>query len=99
MRRTVRLAVIAILLAIGGTVLPACRGSSETGDRSNGGGSINVAIVDTPNTQELAHLTPSLFTAKSRTTKCTAQFSAVIAGKESMDSALRNCQNIASRVR
>jgi hypothetical protein len=54
MRRTVRLAAIAILRATGGTVLPACGGSSETGE---------------------------------------------IAGKESMDSALRNCQNIASRVR
>ena len=29
------------------------------------GGSINVAIVDTPNTEDLARLTPSLFTAKS----------------------------------
>jgi hypothetical protein len=32
------------------------------GGGSNGGGSINVAIVDTPNTQDLAHLTPMLFT-------------------------------------
>ena len=32
---------------------------------SNGGGSINVAIVDNPQMQDLAHLTPSLFTAKS----------------------------------
>jgi sorbitol/mannitol transport system substrate-binding protein len=30
--------------------------------------------------------------------QCTEQFSAVIAGKSSIDSALANCQNIASAV-
>jgi sorbitol/mannitol transport system substrate-binding protein len=51
-------ALIALLLA---PVLTGCGGSdgggAQTGDRS-----INVAIVDTPNTQDLARLTPSLFT-------------------------------------
>ena len=37
-----------------------CGGSTVKGP--NDGGSINVAIVDTPNTQDLARLTPSLFT-------------------------------------
>ena len=31
--------------------------------------------------------------------QCTALFSAVIAGKLSIDSALKNCQNVAARVR
>jgi sorbitol/mannitol transport system substrate-binding protein len=30
--------------------------------------------------------------------QCTQQFSAVIAGRSSIDAALRNCQTIASRV-
>jgi sorbitol/mannitol transport system substrate-binding protein len=61
----VRLALIAILFAIGGTVLAGCLGDDDEGGGSNAGGSINVAIVDTPNTQDLARLTPSLFTAMS----------------------------------
>jgi sorbitol/mannitol transport system substrate-binding protein len=61
----VRLALIAILFAIGGTVLGGCLGDDDEGGGSNAGGSINVAIVDTPNTQDLARLTPSLFTAMS----------------------------------
>jgi sorbitol/mannitol transport system substrate-binding protein len=40
-------------------------GADAKSDRSNRGGSIDVAIVDNPQMQDLAHLTPSLFTAKS----------------------------------
>jgi len=58
----VRLALIAVPLALGGAVLGGCSGDDDEGGGSNGGGSINVAIVDIPNTQDLAHLTPSLFT-------------------------------------
>jgi sorbitol/mannitol transport system substrate-binding protein len=57
-----RLALMAILYAIGAVVLTGCLGDDDARDRSNRGGSINVAIVDTPNTQDLADLTPSLFT-------------------------------------
>ena len=69
MSRTWCLASIAILFALGGTILAGCLGDDDEGGGSNGGGSnggvsINVAIVDTPNTQDLAHLTPSLFTDK-----------------------------------
>ncbi|MDX6535582.1 MAG: hypothetical protein QOF68_3326, partial [Gaiellales bacterium] len=64
MRGTARVAVIAIQLAFGAAVLAGCLGGGK-GDGSKAGGSINVAIVDTPNTQDLAHLTPSLFTPKS----------------------------------
>ena len=46
------------------TVLAAC-GDDGGRDRPKGGDSINVAIVDAPNPQDLASLTPSLFTAKS----------------------------------
>ena len=64
MRRTLRLAVIAIASVIAGVVLAGCGsgGSAATGHRV--GGTINVAIVDNPNMQDLAHLTPSLFTAR-----------------------------------
>jgi sorbitol/mannitol transport system substrate-binding protein len=62
---TPRLAVIATLFAVAGAVLPGCGGGDRSRE-SGGGGSINVAIVDTPNTQDLAHLTPSLFTARTR---------------------------------
>jgi sorbitol/mannitol transport system substrate-binding protein len=65
MRDAVRLCLIAILFAIGGSVLAGCSGGGDKSARANSGGSINVAIVDTPNTQDLAHLTPSLFTAQS----------------------------------
>ena len=61
----VRLALIATLFAIGGTVLPGCLGGDDEGGGTSAGGSINVAIVDNPQMQDLAHLTPSLFTAKS----------------------------------
>jgi sorbitol/mannitol transport system substrate-binding protein len=57
----------AILVAVGAVVLAGCWGGA--GDRPpDAGGSIDVAIVDTPNTQDLAHLTPSLFTASSHIT-------------------------------
>jgi sorbitol/mannitol transport system substrate-binding protein len=61
-----RLALFAVLVAIGGTLLSGCWGGGDEGGGSEGGGSINVAIVDNPQMQDLAHLTPSLFTAKSR---------------------------------
>jgi sorbitol/mannitol transport system substrate-binding protein len=53
-----------MLLAIGGAAIVAGCGN-DNGGESEARGSINVAIVDTPNAQDLAHLTPSLFTAKS----------------------------------
>ena len=57
------IALIATLFAIGGAVSSGCGGSGHKGGSK--GGSINVAIVDNPQMQDLAHLTPSLFTAKS----------------------------------
>jgi sorbitol/mannitol transport system substrate-binding protein len=66
MSRPARCAPIAALLAIAGLALVGCLGDDDEGRGSNGGGSINVAIVDNPQMQDLAHLTPSLFTAKSR---------------------------------
>ena len=65
MKGTVRLGLIAILFAIAGSVLAGCPGGGDEGARSNPGGSINVAIVDNPQMQDLARLTPSLFTAQS----------------------------------
>ena len=60
---TWRLAWITLLVAVGPTVLAGCRGGKHLARESNPGGSINVAIVGTPNTEDLARLTPSLFTA------------------------------------
>ncbi len=61
-----RLALIAILPVGAAGVLTGCFGDDDDArHRSNRGGSINVAIVDNPQMQDLAHLTPSLFTAKS----------------------------------
>ena len=60
-----RHALIAVLFAIGGAVLGGCLGDDDERAGSNGGGSINVAIVDTPNAEDLARLTPSLFTSNS----------------------------------
>jgi len=54
------------MVAIGGAVLAGCGGATHKAGESNRGGSINVAIVDTPNTEDLARLTPSRFTSKSR---------------------------------
>jgi polyol transport system substrate-binding protein len=56
---------VAILAAIAGAVLAGCGGAEHKARQSNRGGSINVAIVDTPNAADLARLTPSLFTSKS----------------------------------
>jgi sorbitol/mannitol transport system substrate-binding protein len=62
MSRTMRLVVIAIASAIAGLALAACGGGAK--ERHRAGGTINVAIVDNPNMDDLADLTPSLFTAK-----------------------------------
>jgi sorbitol/mannitol transport system substrate-binding protein len=59
-----RLALTAILLAIGGAVVSGCWGRHDEGGGSKGEASINVAIVDNPQMQDLAHLTPSLFTGR-----------------------------------
>src|SRR5215203_5884446 len=59
-----RMTSIAILFVIGGGLINGC-GGGDKGGGSNRGGSINVAMVDTPQMQDIAHLTPSLFTAKS----------------------------------
>ena len=65
MKGTVRLGLITILFAIAGSLLAGCAGGGDKGARSNSGGSINVAIVANPQAQDLARLTPSLFTAQS----------------------------------
>ena len=62
---TWRFAWITVLVAIGGAVLAGCGGADHKARESNRGGSINVAIVDTPNTEDLGRLTPSIFTSKS----------------------------------
>jgi sorbitol/mannitol transport system substrate-binding protein len=64
MRWTVRVASIAIVLALGAALLTGRFGGGEGGGESKRGGSIEVAIVDTPHMQDLAHLTPSLFTRR-----------------------------------
>ena len=66
MRGRARRRRTAALVALGGMVLAGCSGGADQGGRPGSGASINVAIVDTPDTQNLAHLTPSLFTAGSR---------------------------------
>jgi len=65
MKGAVRLGVITILFAIAGSILTGCSRGGENDAQSNPGGSINVAIVDNPQMQYLARLTPSLFTAQS----------------------------------
>jgi sorbitol/mannitol transport system substrate-binding protein len=55
---------IVALAATGATVLAGCGGDKHQARASPPGGTINVAIVDTPNTEDLARLTPSLFTAR-----------------------------------
>jgi sorbitol/mannitol transport system substrate-binding protein len=62
---TWRLAWITLLVAVGGLVLGGCGGGKHVARESTRGSSINVAIVDTPNTEDLARLTPPLFTANS----------------------------------
>jgi sorbitol/mannitol transport system substrate-binding protein len=54
-----RLACIALVVAAG------CGGATPRSREPSRGGSINVAIVGTPNARDLARLTPSLFTSKS----------------------------------
>jgi sorbitol/mannitol transport system substrate-binding protein len=63
-----RLAWIGVLVVIGGVALAGCGGGEHIARASKPGGSINVAIVDNPNMEDLAHLTPSLFTSKSHIT-------------------------------
>ena len=45
-------------------MLSSCGGTKRVTRDSAQGGSINVAIIDSPNQEDLAHLTPSLFTSK-----------------------------------
>ena len=63
MRSWVRLSCVAVVLAAAGLVAAGCGGGddSESGEGA-GGGSINVAIVDNPQMQDIADLTPELFT-------------------------------------
>ena len=49
-------------------MLAGCGGAGHKAQGSNRGGTINVAIVDTPNAKDLARLTPSLFTSKTHVT-------------------------------
>ena len=63
--RAWRLAWIAIVIAITGAVAAGCGGAKSHGRASDQGGSINVALPETPNTRDLARLTPSLFTSNS----------------------------------
>jgi hypothetical protein len=53
------------MVAIGVAMLAGCGGAKHRAGASHRGGSINVAIVDTPNTEDLERLTPSLFTSAS----------------------------------
>jgi sorbitol/mannitol transport system substrate-binding protein len=68
MRGRWRLAWITLLVVLGATVLAGCGDGKHVAGESSRGGSINVAIVDTPNTEDLARLTPSLFTARTHIT-------------------------------
>jgi sorbitol/mannitol transport system substrate-binding protein len=65
---TWRLARIAVLVATGAAALAGCGGGGHVTREARPGGSINVAIVDNPNMEDLAKLTPSLFTSKSHIT-------------------------------
>src|ERR1700751_1817682 len=60
-----RLASIALLGVVVGAVLAGCGGGKHQVRALNRGGSINVAIVNNPNQEDLARLTPSLFTTRS----------------------------------
>jgi sorbitol/mannitol transport system substrate-binding protein len=60
LRNVARRPWIALLVVLAG-----CGGAQHRARESNRGGSINVAIVDTPNAADLARLTPSLFTRES----------------------------------
>jgi sorbitol/mannitol transport system substrate-binding protein len=61
----VRVGRIALLFVVAATVLTGCGASKHGTHGSNQSGVLNVAIVDTPNTEDLVHLTPSLFTSHS----------------------------------
>jgi sorbitol/mannitol transport system substrate-binding protein len=63
-----RLSWIAVLVVVGGAALGGCGGREHVARESTPGGSINVAIVDNPNMEDLARLTPSLFTSQSHIT-------------------------------
>jgi sorbitol/mannitol transport system substrate-binding protein len=65
---TRRLIRIASLGAVGAAVLAGCGGAAHKAREPSRGRSINVAIVDTPNSEDLARLTPSLFTSKTHIT-------------------------------
>ena len=54
----------AVMLAIAAVAIGACADDDADGG-SKRDGSVNVAMVDNPNMQDLARLTPSRFTAKS----------------------------------
>jgi sorbitol/mannitol transport system substrate-binding protein len=69
MRGSLRLGSVAVLLAVVGAIATGCGGDDDgdsggTPASSSEGGSLNVAIVDNPQMQDIADLTPSLFTAK-----------------------------------
>jgi sorbitol/mannitol transport system substrate-binding protein len=59
-----RVTWIALVVAIGPTTLVGCGGSGHKARVPSRGRTINVAIVATPNTEDLVRLTPSLFTRK-----------------------------------
>jgi sorbitol/mannitol transport system substrate-binding protein len=68
MRGSVRVGLVAALLAVAGLVPAACGGDDDddgSGGGESKGGSINVAIVDNPQMKDISKLTPSLFTSKS----------------------------------
>jgi len=63
-----RAACVALLPAAAAAVLISCGGSGAAKHdppKTDRGGVIDVAIVDTPNSEDLARLTPSLFTTRS----------------------------------
>jgi sorbitol/mannitol transport system substrate-binding protein len=66
-RRSRRLACITLLIAVAG-VLAGCGSAKHATSDSRNGGTINVAIVNNPNQEDLARLTPSLFTSQSHVT-------------------------------
>jgi polyol transport system substrate-binding protein len=62
----VRFASIAAVLTIVWGVSVGCGGDHDQARDTKRGGSINVAIVDNPNMQDLARLTPALFTDRTK---------------------------------
>ena len=61
---TVRIGGIALVVAVTAAALTGCGAGKPAARGSNQPGSINVAVVDTPNIEDLVHLTPSLFTSQ-----------------------------------